>query len=72
MKKKKDNSNLFASIFAILGFVMMVVILIYFIIGKINKVITIILFSLGGLFVVLFIIFTIIFFLAPPSLNNKK
>lgn len=72
MKKKKISSNLCASIFAILSFIMMVVILIYFIIGKVNKIITIILFSIGGLSVVLFLVFTVVFFLEPPSLKNKK
>lgn len=72
MKKKKITSNLLASIFAILSFVMMVVILIYFIVGKVNKTITIILFSIGGVSVLLFLVFTVVFFLEPPSLKNKK
>lgn len=72
MKKKKITSNLLASIFAILSFVMMVVILIYFIVGKVNKTITIILFSFGGACVLLFLVFTVVFLLEPPSLKNKK
>ena len=70
MKRKKDSSSILASLFAILSFVMIVIILIYFINGKTNQTATIILFCLGGTFPVLFVVFTIIFFLAPPSKKN--
>lgn len=72
MKKKQDYKNLFASLFAILTFVMMIVILIYFIVGKVNLIATIILFSIAGCSAIMFIVFTILYFLDPPSLKNKR
>lgn len=72
MKKKQDYKNLFASLFAILTFVMMIVILLYFIVGKVNLIYTIILFSITGFSAIMFIVFTILYFLGPPSLKNKR
>lgn len=72
MKKKQDYKNLFASLFAILTFVMMIVILLYFIVGKVNLIYTIILFSIAGFSAIMFIVFTILYFLGPPSLKNKR
>lgn len=70
-KKKFDLVNLLAAISALLSFVMGVVLIIYFMSSKVNTTNTIILFSIFGLFVISFIVNTILYFLGTPSLKNK-
>ena len=74
MKKKKkfDLPNLLAAISALLSFVMAVVLIIYFMSDKVNKTNSIILFTIFGIFVISFIINTILYFLGTPSLKNKR
>ena len=73
MKKKKkfDLINLLAAISALLAFVMAVVLIIYFMSDKVSKTNTIILFTIFGVFVLSFIVNTVLYFLGTPSLKNK-
>lgn len=69
--KKVDKFSILAAFSAMILFIMMVVLLVYFILGNTTKVATIILLSITGVSAIMFIVFTILFFLSAPTLKNK-